>query len=166
MAETTPNRVSENLGNDVTAETVDVDVSQPTAKKRGRPPGSKTGASRKKASSKNEAKKTNPQHVVGLHKMLAVATGVPEFEINEAEGQALAEAMDAVASEYDIAVSGKAAAMLQLIGTAGLVYYPRVSSIASKVKAKKAAAQMQEQMQGDASHTPPEDYSGGPSFPQ
>lgn len=77
------------------------------------------------------------KQTVGVHKMLALMTGIPELEIGDDEGKILAEAMTAVSREYGVAVSGKTAASMQMLAACAMVYAPRALAFTARVKAAK-----------------------------
>lgn len=76
----------------------------------------------------------------GIHQMGAMMLGLPMLQLTDPEANMLADAFAAIAREYDIALSGKTAATLQLLGTAAMIYVPRMLLIDQYVKQKKAAA--------------------------
>lgn len=80
------------------------------------------------------------KQLVGLHLMAYQLTGLPECQITDGEGAALAQGIALVANEYDLSLDGKTGAALQLILTLGMVYGPRVLSVNAKMKASKNAA--------------------------
>lgn len=79
------------------------------------------------------------KQLVGLHMVVAMATGIPEIQIREEEGMGLAVAIGNVAEQYDLAIDGKTGAMLQLVMTAAMIYGPRALML--KAKAKQAQQQ-------------------------
>jgi hypothetical protein len=101
---------------------------------------------RKKKSDSKRTEYTTSQidllakQTVGVHAMLALMTGMPELQINETEGAILARAISAVASEYGVAVSGKAAAGMQMLAACAMVYAPRAIKIAQRVNSEKIAS--------------------------
>jgi hypothetical protein len=132
-----------------------VEISAP--KKRGRPPKnppadgnakpvtddgkgttSKPGRRKGKVSFTGEDIKTLGKQIVGLHKLAYLATGIPELEISEQEGDLLGGALATVAQEYDLELSGKTGAMLQLVAACGMIYVPRFIALQKRVAIAKA----------------------------
>lgn len=74
------------------------------------------------------------RHIVGIHSMASKITRIPELEMSEIEGAMLADSIVNVAREYDLSLSGKTGAMIQLIGVAAMIYYPRFDSINERSK--------------------------------
>lgn len=64
--------------------------------------------------------------VKGAHHFLAMFTGIPVIELNDEESEQLASASIAVLSQYDMALSPKAAAWLNLAATLGMIYGVRI----------------------------------------
>ena len=140
------------------------DTAQPTVRRgRGRPAkGEKTGdaenpptpdkeipagtASTTAAKPKSRAKKTEinignlANQIVGIHQLVAMATGIGEVVISEPEAELLAKGFAAVAEQYDFEISGKPGASLQLFAAAAMVYAPRVFAIKAKIAKQKQAA--------------------------
>lgn len=81
---------------------------------------------------------TLSKQLVGLHKLTSLATQIPELEISDEEGDHLGRALASVAQEYDLELSGKTGAMLQLIAACGMIYVPRFFMLKSRVVAAKA----------------------------
>lgn len=75
----------------------------------------------------------------GIHKMVAMLPNMGFMAIAPEEARILAEAMAGVAEEYDIQISGKASASMQLLAAASMVYAPRVIHAVKVSKAKKMA---------------------------
>lgn len=92
---------------------------------------------------KTRAKKSAPDTVtlgrqlVGIHQMAAMLTGIPECQIQDAEGQMLAAGIIAVADQYDLAIDGKTGAALQLFAAAAMVYAPRVLMFNTRMKKQR-----------------------------
>lgn len=80
------------------------------------------------------------KQIAGLHQLAALFTGIPEFALAPQEAEMLGQAVAAVCEEYDLSMSGKTGAALQLFAAAAMVYGPRVGLIGARVKANKAAA--------------------------
>jgi hypothetical protein len=78
------------------------------------------------------------KQVVGLHQLAAIATGIPELAISEQEGAMLGGAMASVAEEYNLELSGKTGAMLQLIAVCGMIYVPKFGALKTRVNEAKA----------------------------
>lgn len=135
------------------------EVIAPEARKRGRPPGSgkataapvspddkpneaKSGPKPRKGKVKfdSEAQGQLAKQIEGLHQLMALATGIPELQVQTAEAQMLGTAVAAVCEEYDLSLSGKTGAMLQLLAAAAMVYAPRVAVIGRRVKENQARA--------------------------
>lgn len=118
---------------------------EPPKKKRGRPFGassaekileeslgsasSATGSARpgRKSGAKQ---KTDPtalaKNLIGIHTLVAMMTGIQEAQIGPEEANQLAVAVCGVCEEYDLAISGKTGAAIQLFAAAAMVYAPRV----------------------------------------
>ncbi len=77
------------------------------------------------------------RQIMGLHMIAAQATGIAELQINETEAGMLATSIDRVSQEYGLSMSGKTGAMLQLLGTAAIIYMPRLGVINAKIKQKQ-----------------------------
>lgn len=120
-------------------------------KKRGRKPG--TGKStpeqieaggatekpQKRTSKVSFDVKAMGKQLVGLHALAYAATGIPECAINDQEGEMLAGGVAAVCEQYNLAISGKTGAMLQLFAAAAMVYGPRYVSLQRRMaQARKA----------------------------
>lgn len=115
----------------------DVTTPQPVAsgdapKRRGRPP-----KARAVPIDTPELRAQLAKQLVGLHLIVAHATGLPELQISEPEGVALADALSAVAREYGLSFSGKTGAALQLFAALAMIYAPRAMAI-QKRKSKSA----------------------------
>jgi hypothetical protein len=110
----------------------------------GEPPKS-TGAKprAKKASYSDADIGAMAKQLVGLHHIGAMMTGMSELVISEQEAVMLSSAIVNVSQQYDLAIDGKTGAMIQILGTAAMIYVPRVLSISAKAKARKAAQNVQ-----------------------
>lgn len=113
-------------------------------KKRGRPKGStnaKPNSEQPRKSANRQAADVAAfgQQLVGIHKLVAMATSLPIMQIDDTEGLMLAKGINAVAEEYGIAMTGKMGAALQLFGAAAMVYAPRAIVIMAQMKAAKQA---------------------------
>lgn len=89
----------------------------------------------KKASIESSAKQLE-----GIHKMVAMLPNMGFMEINPAEARILAEAMAGVAEEYEIQISGKTGATIQLLSAAAMIYAPRAMYAYKMRKAPKQDA--------------------------
>lgn len=119
---------------------------EPPKRKRGRPFGSKSsnaetllneslnddGKTGTKSAGRKSGKKSDmdpaslAKQLVGIHQLVAMITGIPEAQIQEEEGKALATAIVGVCNEYDLSVDGKTGAAIQLFAAAAMIYTPRV----------------------------------------
>ena len=130
---------------------------EPPKKRRGRPPGSgkktpeqiegggteapASKPSNRKASTSNEQRALMGKQLVGIHKLAAMVTGLPELMINDVEGDMLAHAVANICDEYGLAVDGKTGATLQLLGTAAMIYGPRAIAVMQRAHAEKQQRQ-------------------------
>lgn len=101
----------------------------------GRPPGSGKAASPKKAV---DAKALANQ-LKFFHAAAARLTRLEDLEIDNDEAEMLADSIATLMREYDIALSGKTAALLGIVGAMGMVYGPRFIMIREQVQRRKAA---------------------------
>jgi hypothetical protein len=94
---------------------------------------------------KPRSKKVSPtvlaNQLIGIHKILATVTKQPAFEIGDDEASTLAAALIGISEEYDVTISGKTSATIQLIAAFGMVYVPRGLYIIDQRKQKKLQAQ-------------------------
>lgn len=132
-----------------TGEDTLADTSTPKKRGRGRPPGSKTGTAKKDAPRRRSGgTRANldavSKQVVGMHALIAHMSGIPELQISDPEGKALAEAALAVCDEYGLVLSGKTGAAIQLLAACGMVYAPRLVAIQRRMAAQREAAHSQE----------------------
>lgn len=81
------------------------------------------------------------KQLVGLHQIGAMMTGIPEIQISEQEAAALSAAIVNISEQYDLAIDGKTGALIQILGTAAMIYVPRISLINARAKANKVARQ-------------------------
>ena len=93
------------------------------------------------------------KQVTGLHKLMAMATGIPELAISDEEGSMLGTAIAAVAQEYDLALDGKTGALLQLAAACGMIYVPRFIHLKNRVAANRAKQEALHVV-GGTEHTP------------
>lgn len=119
----------------------------PQKKRRGRPVGSTTQA-------KAKAPESNPleiaQLLYGIHATLAMV--VPEMMLTERECQHLAGAIVNLERAFPgMVLDPRIAAVLGLVGTAAIIYYPRVGAIRKRLKSAKPA---QNSAHGDPASTP------------
>lgn len=82
------------------------------------------------------------KQIQGLHAIAALGTGIPEFNLRDDEAEILGQAVSAVCEEYDLSLSGKTGAALQLLAAAAMVYAPRVMMIKARVALANAEAQI------------------------
>ncbi len=145
----------------------------PVAKKRGRPPGSKSAPPDPLAAQpigpESTARRGRPRkphieldpsaiarQVKGLHGFAAMLTGLKELNLTDAEAEELAKASVNFSREFGYEPNPKLLAGLELIGVAGVIYVPRVMLIIARIqemKAKRAAAQP---IEGTATPVQPE----------
>jgi hypothetical protein len=123
-----------------------VDVAEPTKKRAYKQRAPKmqtetldaTEAPARKPRQKRASVENTARQLEGLHKMIAVLPNMHFMAIAPEEAKILAEAMLAVADEYDINLSGKAGATVQLVAAIGMVYVPRgLYAFKQKQEAKK-----------------------------
>lgn len=129
------------------------EVIEPPKKRRGRPPRNAEAQEKldeEKATGEKPKGKPGPKkrtmgadasellarQLMGLHHMAAMFTGLPVIILSDAEAKMMADALCNVANEYDLAISGKTAATLQLVATLGMVYVPRLIEI-NNLKTKR-----------------------------
>jgi hypothetical protein len=67
--------------------------------------------------------------LVGIHQLAAMFTNTPELQLTDAGGRALGEAIVNVCNEYDLNISGKTGAMMQLLATSAMIYAPMFMAI-------------------------------------
>jgi len=102
---------------------------QPQANKPGRKPN-------KKAAPTGEAL---GKQLVGIHALAAMFLQIPEVQITEQEGVTLGNAVVAVCEEYNLSVSGKTGAAIQLLAAAAMIYAPRAFVIKARIDQNRAA---------------------------
>src|SRR5690349_15268978 len=144
---------AENQGSASTAGANEPTVTAP--KRRGRPPGSgkkqggdetpnavpggdSTGGA--KRGPKKRGKTFNADDLVnlatqikGLHVLGAMMTGIPELQLHDKEAEMLAGGVVAVAKEYNLDISGKTGAMIQLAAACAAIYVPRLIMVKARV---------------------------------
>lgn len=69
----------------------------------------------------------------GWHDIGAMLMRTPELRLDDDESEMLVDSFLTLAAEYDIELSGKTAAWIGMIGTAGMVYVPRAIVIKNKI---------------------------------
>jgi len=67
--------------------------------------------------------------LVGIHQLLAMFTQTPELQLSPEQGQALGAAVVNVCNEYDLNISGKTGAMVQLLATSAMIYAPMLMAV-------------------------------------
>lgn len=107
-------------------DTPPIEEAAPAKRGRGRPPGSGKTTAEKSPGKKTRDVADFARQIQGLHRVAAMATGLPVLEIADHEAAMLASGITAVADEYGLALSGKTGAALQLFAAMGFVYGPRV----------------------------------------
>jgi len=101
------------------------------APKRGRPP--------KRAAFTESDTDGLAQQIQGLHMIAAQMTGQPIFALSEGESKMLAASVIRMAGEYNLAMSGKTGALVQLLGVCAVIYVPKLVAI-KKARAAAVAA--------------------------
>ncbi|WWT38267.1 assembly protein [Enterobacteria phage PRDfuchsia] len=133
-----------------------------TPRKRGRPAGSGTGAKRGRPAGSGAAKKVPgnlgvEKILFSLHLMASSALKVEELALDEKEAEALAGAVQEVASHYDITPDPKIMAWAGLFGVCASIYGPRIAAYkmraASEKRDKKEAAKPMAQKVQEAKPT-------------
>jgi hypothetical protein len=81
---------------------------------------------KRKRRSKAIDKDALAKQLIGVHMIGAKVTGLPFVAIDAQEAAMLADAIENVAREYDLALDGKTGAFIQLIAASAVVYGPRV----------------------------------------
>ena len=76
---------------------------------------------------------------MGVHTMLAAIAKTPELELSEDEATKLARASLAVAKQYNVETTAKAAAWANLAGCVGGIYVPRLMAANFRRKAEAIA---------------------------
>jgi hypothetical protein len=72
--------------------------------------------------------------LVGIHAMVAEATGTPQLALTKSEGEKLGGAIQDVAKQYNHVINPKTAAWIQLCIVCGAVYGTRIASIRMDAK--------------------------------
>lgn len=123
----------------------------PTRRARGRPPKNAdekktdkktadSGPKKRKSTTKDDNAKLAGQ-LVGIHLLVAQFTGIQEAVISDAEALMLAEAVNSVCDQYDLAIDGKTGAAIQLFAAASVVYAPRVFHYHARQRAKSTVVE-------------------------
>lgn len=98
------------------------------------------------------------KQIEGLHHLMALATGIPELQVQPHEAEMLGGAVANVCDEYDLSLSGKTGALLQLAAAAAMIYAPRFSVITARIKENQRKAKPQPPLRvvesGDHADTP------------
>lgn len=79
------------------------------------------------------------RQLVGVHQIVAMVTGIPEFVIQEQEGAILAQSIANVANEYGLEIDGKTGASIQLFMTVAMIYGPRFLQFRARAKQAQQA---------------------------
>ena len=77
--------------------------------------------------------------LIGIHAFGASMTGIPELEIDEAEGKKLGDAVTTLSGIYGHTISPKTAAWVNFAAACGVIYGPRFIAYNERVKAEKAS---------------------------
>lgn len=104
--------------------------------------------------------------VQGLHKMAAMLSGMPALELSAPEADTLGGALYDVAQEYGIVLSGPRAVWIKLIAAVGMVYGPKVLTIAQQQREARPKRATRPATPADADFVPQGgqfDYSAVPS---
>ncbi len=86
-----------------------------------------------------EAKTALARQLQGLHLAAAQITQLGELMVSEAESLMLADALVNISEQYGLELTGKTGALVQLLGTAALIYLPRFHAINQRSKMARAA---------------------------
>lgn len=84
------------------------------------------------------------RQLIGAHLIAAQVTRMPELAIDQEEADLLAKGISGIAQEYGVALSGKAAAWMGLLGACAMVYGPRAVTVYQKLPKKGAKPKAQE----------------------
>jgi hypothetical protein len=132
--------------------------SDPPKRKRGRPTDAeralreslgevKDAPAGAKRGPKPKGKRSDPaslaKSLVGIHQLAAMVTSIPECQLSEQEGAALAEAVTAVCDEYGLSIDGKTGAAMQLFGACAMIYGPRLFSFRMRMAQQRVQAEQQ-----------------------
>mgnify|MGYP001626433249 CR=1 FL=1 len=96
----------------------------------------KSGKTKKSSLEKDKIKRLSRQ-VEGWHLAAAKVTQIPELAITTEESIEITTAVVNVIEEYDLVVDPKTAAILALLGTAVMIYTPKVPYVLKAVNNKK-----------------------------
>lgn len=111
-----------------------------TGKRRGRPPGSKTGSRTTKTAQKIPVTLKLDKladMLVKIHTGLAVVTKSPEMLIDKSEATDVVNSGTELLEFYDLNPDPKTVAWLNFLGTMGMVYGTRVMAISNRPKEVK-----------------------------
>ena len=142
--------MSETSENSVAADAAPPQMSQetPPTRKRGRPPLSAAEKAARAAAKPRKVREAAPRPrtapvdvpriasapitdeklkglLLATHQIAAIALRMPELALDDAEAATMGEAIQRVLTEYNIALSGKTAALIGLAGACAIVYIPR-----------------------------------------
>ncbi len=65
------------------------------------------------------------KQIEGIHMLASQISGIPEVVLSSDDSMALAGSVMVVCSQYNLSIDGKTGALLQLLGTASVIYIPR-----------------------------------------
>lgn len=99
--------------------------------------------------------------IQGVHELAEQFTGLP-LQIKPDEAQELAHAVEQCAKEFNVVVSGKTAALLNLAATAAMIYTPKIIMIYAAIR----MAQMQAASENATNITPAEMAAAGSPIPE
>lgn len=110
-------------------------------KRRGRPPGSGTGAARK-PKTQLALSDVISSTLFNIHTMLAQVTGASIFAIQETEAKTLGDATAKLAAQYDLegSINPKTLAWLEFGGAVSSVYGTRFLVISQAIRAERRAS--------------------------
>lgn len=109
-----------------------------------------TGVKKRGRPSKPVDKGALAKQLMFGHAVAASITKLPDLALDQGEAQILAEAITTLMEEYDIALSGKSAALLGMAGAVAIVYGPRIMLIAEQAKKNKAERKARQAQQTQA----------------
>lgn len=92
---------------------------------------------KKSVYSKDSEEKLAAQ-IQGIHAIGSMISGIPELAIGEKEAEMLASAVMAVAAEYNLELSGKTGAAIQLLAACAAIYVPRLIMVKQRVAKQQA----------------------------
>lgn len=94
------------------------------------------------------------QQLVGIHALAAMMLQIPELQLTPPEGDGLAKAVIAVCQEYNLSLSGKTGAGIQLFAAAAMIYAPRLLHYKSRIHQAQAENGGNPNVQPGPIHTP------------